>query len=41
MLHVGDEGISMGVPKPIFEEITEMQYRLMQSLKDLKLLGDL
>jgi hypothetical protein len=41
VLHVGDEGISMGVPKPIFEEITEMQYGLMQSLKELQLFGDL
>jgi hypothetical protein len=40
MLHVGDEGISMEVPKSVFEEITEMQYGSMQSLNELKL-GDL
>jgi hypothetical protein len=30
----------MDMPKPIFDEITEMRFALMQSLKELKL-GDL
>jgi len=40
MLHAGNEGISMEMPTPIFEEITEIRSELMQSLKELKL-GDL
>jgi len=29
MLHAGDEGISMEIPMPIFEEITEIRSELM------------
>jgi hypothetical protein len=39
-MHSGHEEISLWMPKPIFEEISEKRFELMKSLKELKL-GDL